>query len=79
MPLTQEHIGDALGLTNVHVSRMLRELREEGVLILKTGVLRLLDPGRLIEIAGYDECRFMRHPSSEMSILPEERMGASLT
>ena len=79
LPLTQEHIGDALGLTNVHVNRMLRELREEGVLILKTGVLRLLDPERLIEIAGPDECRFMRHPSSEMSILPEERMGASLT
>ena len=46
LPLTQEHIGDALGLTNVHVNRMLRELREDGVLVLKNGMLRLLDPGR---------------------------------
>ena len=52
LPLTQEHIGDALGLTSVHVCRVLRELREEGVLVLKRGLLRLLDPGRLIEIVG---------------------------
>ena len=62
LPLTQEHIGDALGLTNVHVSRMLRELREEGVLVLKRGVLRLLDPGRLIEIVGDGDQRCARHP-----------------
>ena len=54
MPLTQEHIGDALGLTNVHVNRMLRELREEGVLVLKGGVLRILDPGRLVALVGCD-------------------------
>ena len=62
LPLTQEHIGDALGLTNVHVNRMLRELREEGVLVLKRGVLRLLDPGRLVEISGCNDHQFMRHP-----------------
>ena len=61
LPLTQEHIGDALGLTNVHVNRMLRELREEGVLVLRKGVLRLLDPGRLIEIVGYRDHRYTRH------------------
>ncbi len=55
LPLTQEHIGDALGLTSIHVNRMLRELREEGVLILKRGVLQLLDPGRLAEIAGHGD------------------------
>ena len=60
LPLTQEHIGDALGLTSVHVNRMLRELREDGVLILRKGVLRLLDPVRLAEIAGHDEHRFPR-------------------
>ena len=55
LPLTQEHIGDALGLTNVHVNRMLRELREEGVLVLKGGVLRILDPGRLVALVGSDD------------------------
>jgi CRP-like cAMP-binding protein len=32
IPMTQEHIGDATGLTPVHVNRMLRTLREEGAL-----------------------------------------------
>ena len=79
LPLTQEHIGDALGLTNIHVNRMLRELREEGVLVLKRGVLRLLDPGRLVEISGCNDHQFVRHPSSERSILRKDRQGASLT
>ena len=63
LPLTQEHIGDALGLTNVHVNRMLRELREEGVLVLKRGMLRLLDLPRLVEIAGSDDGPSLRQPS----------------
>lgn len=46
------------------------ELREEGMLILKRGVLRLLDPGRLAEIAGLDDHRVGRRPTSKMSILP---------
>lgn len=32
LPLTQEHIGDATGLTFVHVNRVLRELRKDGIL-----------------------------------------------
>ena len=31
-PLTQEQIGDMLGLTNVRVNRMLRQLNDEGTL-----------------------------------------------
>ena len=65
-PLTQEHIGDALGLTNVHVNRMLRELREEGVLLLKRGMLRLHDLPRLVEIAGSDDHRTAHELSPEM-------------
>lgn len=33
LPLTQEQIGDALGLTPIHVNRMLRELREDGLIV----------------------------------------------
>jgi CRP/FNR family transcriptional regulator len=53
MPLTQDHIGDALGLTNIHVNRMLRLLREDGVVRLSKGRLTVLDPDRLAGIAGY--------------------------
>ena len=79
LPLTQEHIGDALGLTNVHVNRMLRELREERVLVLRNGMLRLLDPGRLTAIAGDDEHRSARRPSPGAPIPRSDRQAAALT
>jgi CRP-like cAMP-binding protein len=52
LPLTQAHIGDALGLTSVHVCRTLGTLRRDGVLKLRDGTLTILDFGRLTEIAG---------------------------
>jgi CRP/FNR family transcriptional regulator len=51
LPLTQAHIGDALGLTSVHVCRTLRTLRRDGVLKLRDGTLTILDFDRLTEIA----------------------------
>jgi CRP-like cAMP-binding protein len=51
-PLTQEHIGDALGLTAVHVCRTLRGLRQDGVVQLNNGRLNVPDIDSLIEIAG---------------------------
>ena len=64
LPMTQEHIGDALGLTSIHVNRMLRELREEGVLVLKHGVLRILDPERLTETVGWEDHQPASQPTS---------------
>ncbi len=54
LPLTQEHVGDALGLTSVHVNRVLRELREEGVLEFHYRQLRVSNPDKLVEIAQVD-------------------------
>jgi CRP/FNR family transcriptional regulator, anaerobic regulatory protein len=54
LPLTQEHIGDALGLTSVHVNRTLRELREAGLLVVSKRTLQILDPDGLVIEAGYD-------------------------
>lgn len=54
LPLTQTHIGDAMGLTSIHVSRTLKVLREAGVLNLKDRTLRILDPEGLAEAAGFD-------------------------
>lgn len=52
--LTQEHIGNALGLTSVHVNRTLRSLREDGIVALNRGTLHIIDPDRLAEIAGFE-------------------------
>jgi CRP-like cAMP-binding protein len=54
LPLTQEHIGDATGLTFVHVNRVLRELCDEGIVEFHYRRLRILDPDKLIDVAGTD-------------------------
>jgi CRP-like cAMP-binding protein len=36
LPITQTHMGDALGLSNVHVNRTLQELREKKLWSLET-------------------------------------------
>jgi len=54
IPLTQEQIGDATGLTYVHVNRVLSTLRKEKIVHFHYRRLRILDPDRLIEVAGVD-------------------------
>jgi CRP/FNR family transcriptional regulator len=51
IPLTQEHIGDATGLTNVHVNRV---LRKEGIAEFHYRRLQILNPDRLVDVAGID-------------------------
>ena len=60
LPLTQEHIGDALGLTSVHVNRTLRELREAALVVVSRRTLRILDPDGLARAAGYDSEQIQR-------------------
>lgn len=55
LPLTQEHLGDALGLTAVHVNRTLRQLREDGLIRIADRTLHVLDPDGLAVIAGFDD------------------------
>lgn len=54
LPLTQSHIGDALGLTAVHVNRTLRALQREGVIAYTHRRLRIVDPNRLASMARFD-------------------------
>lgn len=51
-PLTQEHLADTLGLSIIHVNRVLRQLRNHGVLTFKQGVVSLLQPELLERIAS---------------------------
>ena len=54
LPLTQEEIGDALGLTPVHVNRVLQRLRADGLIALKRGALEILDMAALERVAGFN-------------------------
>lgn len=50
LPLTQEHLADALGLSVVHISRSLKTLRERGMAALRFGRVTQFDRTRLEEI-----------------------------
>lgn len=54
MPLTQEDIADSLGLTPVHVNRVLKRLRDENLVSLHQRILTIPDVLKLREAAGFD-------------------------
>jgi CRP/FNR family transcriptional regulator len=51
--LTQEEIGDATGLTAVHVNRMLRQLEEDGLISRENGRVTLTNEAQLARAANY--------------------------
>jgi CRP-like cAMP-binding protein len=53
-PMTQEELSDATGMTSVHLNRVLKELRAEGLIELKSRVLKIRDFARLSEIGQFD-------------------------
>ena len=54
LPLTQVDLADATGLTAVHANRMLRQLREDGLVTFRQGIAEILDWPRLRTFAEFD-------------------------
>jgi CRP-like cAMP-binding protein len=52
-PLSQFVIADALGLTAIHVNRTLRQLRDQDLLTVRKGSVRIHDLARLRKLAGF--------------------------
>jgi DNA-binding transcriptional regulator LsrR (DeoR family) len=50
-PLTQEALADALGMSSVHVSRTLSQLKREGLIAYSNGRMTVMDHGGLSERA----------------------------
>ena len=67
--LTQEEIGDATGLTAVHVNRMLRQLEDEGLIAREAGRVRFRDERALARSANFVD----RYAGLELGWLPESR------
>ena len=53
-PLTQEDIGDTVGLTSVHVNRILKEMEAKGWIHCQSKCLTILDEEALMEIGQFD-------------------------
>lgn len=51
-PLTQEHLADTLGLSVIHVSRVLKQLRDSGILTMAFGVVTVIEPYALRRLAA---------------------------
>ncbi|WP_298813595.1 Crp/Fnr family transcriptional regulator [uncultured Sphingomonas sp.] len=54
LPLTQEEIGNALGITSVHTNRVIQRLRSEGMIDLVQHDLTIKDPAALTRAAAFD-------------------------
>ena len=68
LPMTQEEIADHLGLTIVHVSRTLRRLREEGLVIVDRHVVMIRNYQGLRDLlSGLSEPAYMPSPMLDPS------------
>jgi CRP-like cAMP-binding protein len=54
LPLTQTELGEALGLSAVHVNRSLQQLRSEGLFTWQNQVVTILDWEALQRRAAFD-------------------------
>lgn len=55
LPMTQEQLGDALGLTSVHVNRILKALEKDGLIQRHKRLVTILDWPSLSEAADFNE------------------------
>ena len=53
-PITQGELADALGITPVHINRVLQELRRNGLISLAGGTLEVLDWAGLKQAGEFD-------------------------
>lgn len=55
LPLSQAMLADSLGMTAVHLNRVLKKLRLDNAMTLQRGSLTITDATKLAQIAGFDE------------------------
>ncbi len=54
LPLTQEHLADLLGLTNIHINRILGRLKRDGLIAADGKVVKILSREKLMKAADFD-------------------------
>lgn len=52
-PLTQQAVGEAVGMTAVHINRVLRSLREQGLITVQRGHMEIHNLEKLRRVGGY--------------------------
>lgn len=62
-PITQGDLGDCLGLSAVHINRVLQGLRKDGLIRVERSEYRIVDCDGLEELAGFDSTYLHADPS----------------
>jgi CRP-like cAMP-binding protein len=62
LPITQLELGDCLGMSKVHTKRVLKELREEGLLQTERVAFHLLNKAKLTERGQFEPSYPHLHP-----------------
>jgi CRP-like cAMP-binding protein len=71
LPLTQRDLGDALALSSVHVNRVLRQMRLDGLVTFRYGQLILQDLAALRGAAGFDATYlYLQPPRQDFAVNP---------
>lgn len=66
IPLTQELLADALGLSIPHVNRVLRRLREDNLVVVEDQRVTVKDIDSLSELADFEPGYLSRFPGGEI-------------
>jgi CRP-like cAMP-binding protein len=64
-PATQEILGEAIGMSTVHVNRILQELKANGLLQVSHGEVTILDEQRLRRVADFDPLYLYLNPHAD--------------
>jgi CRP-like cAMP-binding protein len=72
-PVSQAAIGDATGMSVVHVNRVLQRLRIERLVVMRDGIVEIQDLERMEDMAGFDPSYLHLRPALDK----EDRMTVS--
>jgi CRP-like cAMP-binding protein len=67
LPMTQEQLADSVGLTSVHVNRVLRQLAEEGLISRNRRSVVIEDWARMREAGDFNE-RYLHHDAAAAAL-----------
>jgi CRP-like cAMP-binding protein len=67
LPITQIDLGDACGLTSVHVSRVLKALRDAGLCSFRDGKVSIEDHAALVRRGQFDPAYLYLDPSHSLT------------
>lgn len=74
LPLTQQDLGDSVGLTKAHVNRSLKALETTGLIEREGKIIRIIDVNALADLVGFQD----RHAHVATDWLPPAARGSDL-